>query len=102
MAQQVFNGKTITIDSDEDIIPVYYDDSGEVKAAGRTDFWFVLISGSVRTTVGASLDESPADTPWSTAGDKWFHTASPSLNTLEDGFYGNLRADGSGVVRVLW
>lgn len=71
MAQQVFNGKTITIDTDEDIIPVYYDDSGEVKVAGRTDFWFVLISGSVRTT-------------------------------LEDGFYGNLRADGSGVVRVLW
>lgn len=98
----VFNGSQITIDDEDDIIPVEYV-NGELKAVGRTVFFFELISGSVKMGVGQAIDDGFTNTDHSTAGDRWFHTASPDLNRTIPDFNGNIRASGtSGVVKIYW
>lgn len=102
---QVLNGSTVTISTEDDIIPVVKGDDGQYHAAGRDVFTFELVSGSVQMGVGNEIDEgSFVHATRSTAGEKWVHTASPDLTrSIADGFHGNIRAKGSsGVVKITW
>lgn len=103
--KQVLNGGQVTIDAEEDIVPVEINSTGDYVAVGRTTFFFKLISGTIQTTVGAVIDVGDfTHETHSVADDKWFHTASPSLTkTVTDEFHGNIRAKGSsGVVSIVW
>jgi hypothetical protein len=109
---KVLNGSLVTTTANEEaIVPFYINEDGEHKVAGRHTFFFVLVSGSVKTLVGESptsptLDGITAAT-WSTAGDKWFHTASPEADP--PGFPGvadvskrNIRAVGAATFNIFW
>lgn len=102
---QVLNGGQVTITTEEDIIPVDVGPDGDYIASGRNVFMFELVSGSVQMGVGAVIDVGDfTHASRSTAGEKWVHTASPSIDlTISSGHYGNIRAKGStGVVKVTW
>lgn len=110
---KVLNGSLVTTTANEEaIVPYYINEDGEHKVAGRHTFFFVLVSGSVKTLVGESptspsLDGITAATR-STAGDKWFHTASPE-GSSETGVVGtadqskrNIRAVGAATFNIFW
>lgn len=98
---QVLNGGLLTTDAtDQEIVPMELGDDGELSPAGRNIFLFELVSGSVQMGVGVAIDDgSFVHAAHATAGDKWLHTASPSLT--ED-HYGNIRGKGVATTRIYW
>lgn len=98
---QVVNGSLVTTDAtDQEIVPMVLGADGEMKPAGRDVFGFELVSGSVEMGVGVPIDDGDFNhATHSTVGDKWFHTASPSLT--ED-HIGNIRGKGVATFRIYW
>ncbi len=99
---QVLNGGLVTsVAGEETLVPsVPKEDSG-FQAAGRHTFFFILVSGSVQMSVGASTSPGAGYTQstYSTAGDKWFVTAAPEM--LENGLR-NIRIKGAGTFNIFW
>lgn len=98
---QVVNGSLVTTNgTDQEIVPMVLGDDGEMKPAGRDVFGFEWVSGSVQMGVGVPIDDGDfVHAAHSTSGDKWFHTASPSLT--ED-HPGNIRGKGVATFRIYW
>ena len=98
---KALNGSLITsIASEEEIVPMEYSEDGDLKPAGRSEFNFFLVSGSVQTGVGPSI--SPAGythATWGTAGNTWKHTASPE--NIENSNR-NIRSKGVGTFNIFW
>lgn len=101
---KVLNGGTVSSKaSEEDVVPMRITDQGEYVPAGRHTFFFVLLTGSVQTSVGVSITSCTLAGQtfdiWQTAGDKWFHTASPDL---QDNSTSNIKSKGVGTYKIFW
>lgn len=93
----VFNGQLITTTATQvDIVPVELNEQGEQFVSGRNTFFFELKSGSVQTCVGVEIPAATATK--STAGDKWFHTATPASTNN----YDNIKAKGVATFWIHW
>lgn len=99
---QVLNGGLVTSTAAEQtLVPMEPSESpGGYAKAGRHEFMFQLISGSIQMARGTTVSPSgfTSDTI-STAGDKWIITTAPEF--LEGGIR-NIRIKGVGTVRVTW
>ena len=100
---KVLNGGLVTSTAiEQDIVPMDFDAEGHLVPAGRAQFMFELISGSVQSCVGPTIGTPPAGYTVDTitvAASKWIHTAQPAL---EDGGRFNIRFKGVATVRVTW
>lgn len=99
---KVLNGGLITSTAAENtVVPVEASESdGGYSKAGRHEFMFQLISGSVQMSRGTGISPPgyTSDTI-STAGDRWIMTVAPELT---DGGIRNMRIKGVGTVRITW
>lgn len=98
---QAVNGSLVTTDAtDQEIVPMEIDADGEMSPAGRDIFGFEWVSGSVQMGVGVPIDDGDfVHAAHTAAGDKWFHTASPSLT---ENHPGNIRGKGVATFRIYW
>lgn len=98
---QVVNGSLVTTDAtDQEIVPMDIGTDGEMKIAPRNIFCFEWVSGSVQMGVGFPIDDGDfVHAAHAAAGDKWLHTASPSLAADHPG---NLRGKGVATFRIYW
>ncbi len=95
----VQKGQKITSTANEDeFLPLEPDDNGDLVPAGRTEFIFTWVSGSVQIAVGTPVNTSNA-VALAAAGDRRLLTISPQAG---EGGYRNGRIVGAGVVAIDW
>ena len=101
----VHNGENITSTATEDeVLFVELNDNGETVPAGRNQYLFEIVSGTVQVAAGKAVDTSKA-TSKTTAGTKWVMTIANQgygPNGPQEGNKTNLRIVGVGVVAVTW
>lgn len=96
----VKNGQNLTSTATEDeVLFTSPDEEGNQKPAGRQQFCFEMISGTIQCEVGKAVNTSLATSHSTTANSKWIMTLDPQ--DFEGGFR-NLRVVGVGVVAVSW
>lgn len=100
---KVLNGGLVTSTAiEQDIVPMDRTAEGDFVPAGRAQFMFELISGSVQSCVGSTIGTPPTGYTIDTitaAASKWIHTAQPALENM--GMF-NIRFKGVATVRVTW
>ncbi len=94
----VQNGDTLTSTATEDeVMFAEPDEEGNLIPLGRTTIGFELLTGSIQTRPGLTIDAT--STTRSTANMKWFHTVS---SQSQEGGFSNLRVKGVATVTVCW
>lgn len=98
------NSLVTSVAVEETLVPVSPNDNDGYNVAGRHEFLFTWVSGSIQISEGAGVNATLGDLPvthgtLAAAGDKTIITASPEL---KDGGFRNIRMKGVGTFIISW